>query len=217
MPIATYDSGMANQPLGNFIEDNRAEILRRCRDKVAERLKPRQTDAAEDSGVAGFLDDLICELGDGASKIAEMKRSATRHGADLFARGFTIGQVVQDYGGVCQSVTELALEENASIDTDDFRVLNKCLDDAIAMAVSEYARHQQRPMDTYPVTQTMTAYNLAQTALHGFEALQSGAVGITGATAEVVHRSLVALRDLIQTENRKHVLHSTASRRAACQ
>jgi hypothetical protein len=35
----------------------------------------------------------------------------------------------QDYGGVCQAITELAVELNAAISMDDCRTLNRCLDD----------------------------------------------------------------------------------------
>jgi hypothetical protein len=33
---------------------------------------------------------------------------------------------------VCQAITYLALEQRAPISTEDFRLLNGCLDDAIA-------------------------------------------------------------------------------------
>ena len=64
------------------------------------------------------------------------------HGHDLLLQGFTISQVVHDYGDVCQSVTDLAVETDAPISSDDFRTLNRCLDDAIAGAVTEYAHGQ---------------------------------------------------------------------------
>jgi hypothetical protein len=46
---------------------------------------------------------------------------------DLLLQGFTVSQVVHDYGDVCQSITDLAVEVNAPISTDDFRMLNRCL------------------------------------------------------------------------------------------
>ena len=55
-----------------------------------------------------------------------------------------MSQVVHDYGDVCQSVTDLAVEVNAPISTDDFRTLNRCLDEAIAGAVTEYGREQNQ-------------------------------------------------------------------------
>ena len=73
-----------------------------------------------------------------------MADSATRHGADLLGRGFTVAQVVHDYGGVCQAVTELATETNAPISADEFRVFNRCLDDAIAQAVTEFTRQREQ-------------------------------------------------------------------------
>jgi hypothetical protein len=42
---------------------------------------------------------------------------------DLLLQGFTVSQVVHDYGDVCQTITELALETNQPIDTADFRTL----------------------------------------------------------------------------------------------
>jgi hypothetical protein len=41
--------------------------------------------------------------------------SAARHGGELLAAGFTVGQVVHDYGDICQTITELAVEQNVPI------------------------------------------------------------------------------------------------------
>ena len=60
----------------------------------------------------------------------DIGNSAKKHGHDLLTQGFTVEQVVHDYGDVCQSITDLAVELEASISTDDFRTLNRCLDNA---------------------------------------------------------------------------------------
>ena len=57
-------------------------------------------------------------------------------------QGFSIEQVVHDYGDVCQSITDLAVELGAPISTEDFRTLNRCLDNAIAGAVTEFTCEQ---------------------------------------------------------------------------
>ena len=44
------------------------------------------------------------------------------HGHDLLHQGFSVSQVVHDYGDVCQSITELAMELAAPISAEDFRV-----------------------------------------------------------------------------------------------
>ena len=61
-------------------------------------------------------------------------------------QGFTVSQVVHDYGDVCQSITDLALQLNAPINVEDFRTLNRCLDDAIASAVTEHTDEATSPL-----------------------------------------------------------------------
>ena len=90
---------------------------------------------------------------------------------------------------MCQSVTELAVELSAPIDADDFRTLNRCLDDAIAGAVTEHSRDGVSGDE-----QSLELRTLAVTALIAFEALQAGNVGVGGSTGGVVHRSLIAIR-----------------------
>ena len=122
--------------LQEFIAVNREEIIRRCRAKVARRSMPPVTPAEIDHGVPLFLDQLMDVLQAHGSPTTSIRTSATLHGHDLQLEGLTVGQVVHDYGDVCQSITELAMETNAPISTDDFRTLNRCLDDAIAGAVT---------------------------------------------------------------------------------
>src|SRR4029077_16168055 len=73
---------------------------------------------------------------------SDVGATAALHGHDLFLKGFTIEQVVRDYGDVCQAVTNLAFETGAQISVDEFRTFNRCLDNAIAGAVPEYTRHR---------------------------------------------------------------------------
>ena len=134
--------------LHEFISMNREEIIRRCRGKVAMRSVPPPTEAEIDHGVPVFLDQLTDALRLGLTTTPEIGRSALQHGHDLLLQGFTVSQVVHDYGDVCQAVTDLAVELNAPISTDDFRTLNRCLDEAIAGAVTEYGREQNQSTST---------------------------------------------------------------------
>jgi hypothetical protein len=72
---------------------------------------------------------------------SDVGTTAALHGGDLFREGYTIEQVVRDYGDVCQAVTKLAIETKAPISVDEFRTFNRCLDNAIAGAVTEYVKH----------------------------------------------------------------------------
>jgi signal transduction histidine kinase len=191
--------------LHEFIAINREEIIRRCRAKVATRSVPPPTIAEIDHGVPIFLDQMIDALSLGLSSSPEMSSNAILHGHDLLRQGFTVSQVVHDYGDVCQSITELAVEMGAPISTDDFRLLNGCLDNAIAAAVTQYGRERtQSTIDGENVRENERLgffahelRNLIHTAMIAFEVVKSGNVGVSGSTGTVLHRSLVGARDLI--------------------
>ena len=190
--------------LQEFIAINRDEIIRRCRVKVAARSVPPPTEVEIDHGVPVFLDQLKNALRLGVVTNPEIGRSAIKHGHDLLLQGFTVSQVVHDYGDVCQAITELAGELNAPISTDDFRTLNRCLDDAIAGAVTEYGRERnQSILDETARGNERAGFlahelrNLLNTAIVAFEVLQTGNVGVGGSTARVVQRSLLGARSLI--------------------
>ena len=191
--------------LHEFIAVNREEIIQRCRAKVATRSVPPPTDVEIDHGVPVFLDQLIDALRLGLTSSPEIVRSAVKHGHDLLLQGFTVSQVVHDYGDVCQSITDLAVEKNAPISTDDFRTLNRCLDDAIAGAVTQFGREQnQSTLDGETARGSERAgflahelRNVLNTALMAFEVLKTGNVGVAGSTGTVLHRSLMGAVALI--------------------
>ena len=186
--------------LDEFIGVNRDELIRRCKTKVATRSTPENTQATgADHGVPIFLDQLVIELRSGPSNTHEISKSAMLHGHDLLRQGFSISQVVHDYGDVCQSVTDLAMETNAPINTDDFRTLNRCLDDAIASAVTEHSRGRQVSQDGHK----SKLRNLTNTAITAFEVLQTGTVGVGGTTGALVSRSLVQILELIDSPDAK--------------
>src|SRR5688572_10029531 len=204
-------SGLRSAPPGRsvmlheFIAVNREEIIQRCRAKVATRSVPPPTDVKIDHGVPVFLDQLIDALRLGLTSSPEIVRSAVKHGHDLLLQGFTVSQVVHDYGDVCQSITDLAVEKNAPISTDDFRTLNRCLDDAIAGAVTQFGREQnQSTLDGETARGSERAgflahelRNVLNTAIMAFEVLKTGNVGVAGSTGSVLHRSLMGAIALV--------------------
>jgi signal transduction histidine kinase len=194
--------------LDYFIAANRKEIIARCRAKVATRSLPVSPRAEPecDHGVPVFLDQLMDALRLGSTSNPDIGRSAAHHGHDLLRKGFTVSQVVHDYGDVCQSITELAMEANASISAADFQTLNRCLDDAIAGAVTEYGREREQStvdVDAARGSERLGFFahelrTLVNTALVSFDMLKTGNVGIGGSTGSLLHRSLIGLRSLIE-------------------
>lgn len=191
--------------LHEFLTVHREEIIASTRRKVGTRTVPQPTKAELEHGVPLFLqqlaDTLRCEQETSARPTSnEMAQSATRHGAELREAGFTVGQVVHDYGDVCQAVTELAIELKSPISADEFKTLNRCLDEAIAQAVTEFARQRDISRSDHANDRGFLAHelrNLLNTALLSYEALKMGTVGIGGSTGGVLGRKLMAMRDLI--------------------
>jgi signal transduction histidine kinase len=191
--------------LDAFVKENRTEIIERCREKVRLRRAPRPTDLELERGIPLFLDQLVETLHLRRDKNPDAVGGATRHGSDLLRSGFTVAQVVHDYGDVCQSVTELAIERNAPIVNEDFRTLNRCLDDAIADAVTEFTRLRDVDMAEESAREAnerlgVLAHevrNIASSITLAFDVVKSGRVGMGGATGAVLERSLGRLNSLV--------------------
>lgn len=191
--------------LDEFIESHRAAIIANARLRVAARTCPKPSDHELTNGIPVFLEQLgaALRLARASSLIdhEEIGLSAGRHGHDLLRRGLTIGQVVHDYGDVCQSITELAVQHGVAIAADEFRTLNLCLDDAIAGAVTEYASQRERAVLLEGTERLgILAHelrNALNTATLAFASIHSGRVAAGGSTGIVLERSLLGLRDLI--------------------
>lgn len=209
--------------LHEFLTAQRATLIERCREKVALRPAPGARDPGLEHGISAFLDQVIETLrveqtpdsrrseaisgpsGGEMPGLSELAETATLHGRELLKHGFTVDQVVHDYGDLCQATTDLAFELRAPVTVDEFRTLNRCLDNAIAEAVTEFS-HQREALI---VDKTVKALNeklgfLAhdlRNHLHmatlALAAVRAGSVGLSGATGSVLSNSLVRLRTLL--------------------
>jgi signal transduction histidine kinase len=200
--------------LHEFLRENRQELVVRCRAKVAKRPLPQPTTTELEFGIPLLIEQLVIALrpnevapsqGKPADTPTGIGTSAGKHGNELLRAGFTVDQVVHDYGDLCQALTELAHEKNARITVEEFHEFNRCLDNAIADAVTEFARQRDRIISAEGI-QTMNERlgcfahelrTLLNTAMLAFLAIEKGKVTLTGATGAVLGRSLVGLRDLI--------------------
>ena len=191
--------------LHEFIDLNRNVIISRTRDRVRGRQWPSVAPGELEDGVPLFLTQLSETLRLEATKAPfppdVIGAAAARHGGDLVRRGFTVSQVVHDYGDICQTITALAVEQSAPISVEEFHTLNRCLDTAIAEAVTEHARVIAAARSAEETERLgHTAHELRDTlntALLAFHALKRGTVAINGSTGAVLGRSLMSLREVI--------------------
>ena len=207
----------------SFLANNRAELIARCRSKVAARPHRDATEQQLANGVPKFLDQLTRTLvaegfrdgaeslrisgasGGGGPGLSEIGVSASAHGAELLGLGFSVDQVVHDYGDLCQAITDLAFEHGALFSIDEFRTLNRCLDNAIADAVTEFSQQRDARLARghhiaanervgFLVHELRNALGTATLAVH---VLELGNVPIAGAMGAVLKRSLSSLQSLI--------------------
>jgi len=191
--------------LSQFVVEHREQILALTRKKVLIRMAPRPTESEIEHGVPLFLDQMTQVLREhgppGATLDPKIGRSAAGHGGDRMRVGFTVDQLVHDYGDVCQAITELAVDLNVPIATDDFRTLNKCLDYAIARAVTEFERQRERSQVDRENERTGRVdhelRNALTTAKITFYVLKQGKVAIGGSTGMLLERSLNALSEML--------------------
>ena len=206
-----------------FLANNRDELIARCKAKVAQRPRRAATEEQLRNGVPLFLEQLRRTLvaeeegepgeslkisgssgGDGTT-LSEMGLTAAAHGKQLLELGFSVDQVVHDYGDLCQAITDLAVERDAPFSVEQFRTLNRCLDNAIADAVTEFsvqrdanmARQQSADENARLGFLVHELRNSLGTAVLAVKALETGNLPMSGATGTVLKRSLAALTTLI--------------------
>jgi signal transduction histidine kinase len=190
--------------LHQFITSNHDELVARTRAKVEMRPLASGSDAILDNGVPLFLTQLAATLR--LENTLEqfppnlIGSTAAKHGEELLASGYTVSQVVHGYGDV--SGHHRARGRAEGIDRpEDFHTLNRCLDTAIAEAVTEYGRLQSEATGRDEVLRLGSFAHELRNQIHlgllSLDALKSGRVGIGGSTGALLGRSLAELRDLI--------------------
>lgn len=209
--------------LHEFIAANRPRLIDRCRALAARRPTHQAASFKLESGVPLFVDQLITTLrleqsddtrgshdvsgsaGGETADLSEIGVAAKMYGRQLSQQGFTVDQVVHNYGDVCQAISALAVETGSPIAAEEFMTLNRCLDNAIAGAVTEFAHHHAASASDQSAQASnerlgFLAHQLRDqlhTATLAMTAIKAGAVGVNSATGALLERSLVGLGSLI--------------------
>jgi len=180
--------------LHEFLTLNRNELITRCKNMAGARFEPSQSTATVDDGVPLFLQQLTSilrkeQLSDdrpgvllGGDGLSDIGRSAALQGTELLRLGYNLDQVVHGY---------------------EFRTLNRCLDNAIADAVTAFGSTGQvsRITQAETLSERLNAYaeeqrRLVDIAVHSYAVIKTGSVGMGGATAALLLHTLEELRSL---------------------
>ncbi|GAB3777664.1 hypothetical protein GCM10028796_57040 [Ramlibacter monticola] len=210
--------------MDEFLIHNREQLVERCKAKVGQRPLRAATPEQLQNGVPLFLDQLIRTLqaekadlpaeslrisgaaGGSLGVLSEMSTTASAHGGQLLELGYTLDQVVHDYGDLCQAITDLAEERDAPFSVGEFRTLNRCLDNAIANAVTAFSVQRDAAQSRQAARESNERLgfllhelrNSLLSAKLALTALESGQLPVTGATGAVLKRSLAALASLVK-------------------
>jgi signal transduction histidine kinase len=209
--------------MSTFLSNNHAELLARCRSKVMQRPRREASSLQLSNGVPLFLEQLQHTLeaeetdhaaesmrisgasGVDAQLLSEMAVSAAAHGQALLKLGFSVDQVVHDYGDLCQAITDLAFERDAPFLVPEFRTLNRCLDNAIASAVSAFSQQRDAAI-AHRLGEELNERvgllvhelrNALATACYAVAALELGNLPMSGSTGTVLKRALEALKKIV--------------------
>lgn len=208
-----------------FLAHNRDDLIARCKAKVSKRPRRSATEEQLSNGIPLFLEQLIRTLiaeeagiddvavrvsgpsGGDTLALSEIGVAAAAHGKALLALGFTVEQVVHDYGDLCQAITELAQERDSPFTVEEFRTLNRCLDNAIADAVSEFSTQRDTEVADRLSLEANERLgllvhelrNALQMATLSVRAMELGGLTLTGATGSVLKRSLASMRNLVDS------------------
>lgn len=208
--------------MSRFIAQDSDELIRRCAAKVAQRPRRQATKAQLRHGIPLFLGQLQRTLeaeelqhpveslrisgaaGGQDSILSEMGAGATIHGKQLLDLGYTVDQVVHDYGDLCQAITDLAFERKAPFAISEFRTLNRCLDNAIASAVASFSAAREASLaahtakaDAQHAALTHDLASSLATATYAVVAMELGNLPMSGSTGTVLKNSLAAMRSRI--------------------
>jgi hypothetical protein len=205
--------------MSGFLATHREELVRRCVQKVSERPARHATEVQVRNGIPLFLAQLQRTLeaeeqqqpleslrisgppGGDSLFVSEMGVSASAHGKELLALGFSVDQVVHDYGDLCQAITDLAFELDAPFAVHEFRTLNRCLDNGIASAVTAFSSHRDLSLASERQVEAgerreglrQALRSSLATATYAVAALEIGNLPISGSTGAILKRSLAAM------------------------
>jgi signal transduction histidine kinase len=193
--------------LYEFIIQQKHDILALARAKILERKWPAVSPHEVENGLPTFLNQLAetLRLRSATEPFSNtaIGTTAGMHGGEALAEGYSVAQVVHDYGDLCQAITETAVRKAVAISSEDFQTLNLCLDNAIAGAVTEFSRQREETLGDEEAERlgylTHELRNLLSTAMLSFAAVKSGRVPVAGSTGAIIERSLGGMRDLINT------------------
>ncbi|MFN7905471.1 MAG: sensor histidine kinase [Pseudobdellovibrionaceae bacterium] len=197
-----------------FLKEHREEIIELASHEAVSLAGVRPTSDQLKLGFLIFFQQLQSSIGGGDDSLSQLTpelnhsasvktgaESAGQLGIEMFRLGYTLSHVVHVYGSLCQAVTGLAIKKGIDISSLEFRDLNRCLDVALAGAVSSFEKLRDSNRIESEVKRCgFCAHELRNSlgvAMLSLEMIKSGQVGFAGSVGQAMERSLKRMEELI--------------------
>ncbi|HJV00342.1 MAG TPA: hypothetical protein VJ752_07340 [Burkholderiaceae bacterium] len=207
--------------LSEFIGEHRDWLLERARTLRAGRSQLTDNDKME-QGFRLFLDQLIESLqieqasgaytsGDvsgppsGIPSHSKIGIGALAQGSAMFKLGISIDDLVHSYGDLCHAIVDLVQQESLQLEVYEYRMLNHCLDNAIATAVTEFSfQHDEAiardSLQSHHARLSALGADLRKQlgiATTAIAALKARELTLGGVTGSILERSMLSLTKLL--------------------
>ena len=189
--------------LHDLLSRHRDDIVARCERYYRERNPERTREELLDT-LPAFIDKIIeveRRVAGLDGHTAERPDDAGAHGERRFRSGFRIRDVVMDYGTISQVVGEIAEEHGLELDPPSYRMLNACLDAAIAQAITHFydlsVERSEHEVAQWLGSLAHELRNAVSSALLAFDSIRTAQISFDGKSARVLERSLNRLEVLV--------------------
>src|ERR1041384_1166671 len=136
------DSSGAMPNLHDVLASRRNEVMQRWLEEVQGTLHPASMPRVElIDHLPAFLSQVVATL-QRRESAADGLDAAEDHGVQRLALGFSLDQVVREYGAMRTAIFAVAADAGVEIGAHDYEVIFDCVINGIAGAVSEYSRQR---------------------------------------------------------------------------
>ncbi|MFL5366261.1 MAG: sensor histidine kinase [Myxococcales bacterium] len=191
--------------LRQLMAEHRDELLALARDRIS-RQRPASPDVDDirAANLPAFLDAVIAGLPEHEPDASDVEPSPGKTAPtedDAFQ--FDIDELVHEYGSLCYSTIEIARRLGKSISLREHQALNQSLDDCIARTVAHWEHDRKQNGEAHEAQRLGFVAHELRNALHtaaiSFQAIRSGRIPVHGLTGDVVERSHLRLRAMVES------------------
>jgi signal transduction histidine kinase len=193
--------------LRRLMAEHRDDLLALARDRI-KRQRPSCPDveAVREANLPAFLDAVIAGMPEHEPDASDLEPMPANGTSDTDGPlEFDIDELVHEYGSICYSTIEMARRLGTSISLREHQALNQALDECIARTMVHWEQEKKKRKENGDGDEVQRLgfvahelRNALHTAAISFQAIRSGRIPVHGLTGDVVERSHLRLRAMVE-------------------